>query len=72
MKSISFALLATAAFSFPAVAQAQSATPLFASEQPIHVTINAPINTVMRNRALGTTISGTLIDPAGQALPVSL
>jgi len=72
MKSISFALLATAAFSFPAVAQAQSATPLFASDQPIHVTINAPINTVMRNRAQGTTISGTLIDPAGQALPVSL
>ena len=72
MRMTNLAALAAAAFFTPSAAQAQAPAPLFASDQPIHISISAPISTLLRNRALGTTVSGTLVDPAGQSLPVSL
>jgi hypothetical protein len=66
------AAVAATAFFMPSLARAQQAAPLFASDQPIQISISAPISTLTRNRALGTTVSGTLTDPAGQSLPVSL
>lgn len=72
MRMTNLAAFAAAAFFISSIAQAQAAAPLFASDQPIHIAISAPISTLVRNRALGTTVSGTLVDPAGQSLPVSL
>jgi hypothetical protein len=44
---------------------------LFASEDPIHITIQAPLSTLVRNRG-DAVIQGTLTDPGGQQLPVAL
>jgi hypothetical protein len=46
--------------------------PLFASDQPIHIAIQAPLQTLFNNRGGKPIIAGTLTDPAGQSLPVSL
>jgi hypothetical protein len=74
MKSAILPLLTAMALLTPVSARAQSAppTPLFSSDAPIHIAINAPLNTLIRNRALGTSVSGTLVDPAGQSVPVTL
>jgi hypothetical protein len=54
----------------PAAAQGQA--PLFASSDPIHITIQAPVQSLARNREARRNVTGMLIDPTGQALPVSL
>ena len=73
MKIALLPALALVAFgSTPSRTEAQASSPLFASNDPIHLVMTAPFGTVVRNRALGTTITGTLVDPAGQTLPVSL
>jgi hypothetical protein len=63
----SFAL----ALSTPGRAE-QAAKPLFAAADPIHIVIQAPLSTITRNRERQDVIAGTLTDPAGQKLPISL
>jgi hypothetical protein len=67
-----FALLAFCLFvvAAPAAAQGQP-KPLFAASEPIHITIQAPLRTLIHNRG-SDVIQGTLTDPAGNALPVAL
>ena len=59
------------AFASPGHAQ-KAATPLFAADEPIHIVIQAPLSTITRNREGKDTISGTLTDPGGQSLSISL
>jgi hypothetical protein len=67
------ASLACAALAIASPARAQqSAKPLFASDEPIHIVIQAPIPGLIRNRSNQGTIAGTLTDPSGQNLPISL
>ena len=71
MKPIRLALAALVALAFPAPA-ALAADPLFASSDPIQLTIKAPLAYLMRNRDSQAPVSGVLIDPSGQSLPVNL
>jgi len=64
----SFAWLALA---FAAHAQAAE-KPLFASNDAIHLAIQAPLSQLIKNREFEGKIAGTLTDPAGQALPINL
>src|SRR5690242_3832944 len=66
------ALISALSIAFAAPVAAQSTEPLFASSDPIHITIQAPLSTITRNRDNPPPVAGTLTDPAGQALPVSL
>jgi hypothetical protein len=50
---------------------AQQPKPLFASDDPIHIVIQAPFSTLIHNRS-DQVVQGTLTDPNGQALPVGL
>jgi hypothetical protein len=65
-----------AAFACLAFALAAPATaaerPLFASNEKIHLTIQAPLNSLIRNRQNENSIAGTLTEPNGQVLPISL
>jgi hypothetical protein len=56
----------------PAQAAAQQPRPLFAASEPIHITIQAPLPSLSRNRSSDHVVQGTLIDPSGQSLPISL
>lgn len=67
IKWIGIISLAVAA---PAIAQ--EPRPLFEASDPIHITIQAPIGTLDRNRDSQGTLPGTLIDPGGERLPISL
>lgn len=58
------------AFAAPAAGQAPE--PLFSSSDPIHITIQAPLGTISRNRDNPPPITGTITDPSGQLLPVAL
>ena len=53
-------------------APAGAEKPLFASNDKIHLTIQAPLNVLIRNRQNETAISGTLTEPSGQSLPIRL
>jgi hypothetical protein len=64
--------LACALLAAPAPVSAQAPEPLFAATDPIHITIRAPVSQLARNREGKGAVSGTLTDPTGQALPVSL
>jgi hypothetical protein len=55
-----------------APAAAQAPQPLFAGPDPIHISIQAPIGSLARNRSSRSAIVGTLTDPNGQRLPISL
>jgi hypothetical protein len=55
----------------PAAAQ-QPPKPLFAASEPIHIVIQAPLAALIRNRQSQAVIAGTLTEPSGQALPISL
>jgi hypothetical protein len=66
------ALVAAWLFAFSTAAVAQAPKPLFAGSDPIHIAIQAPLTGLFHNRASTAVISGTLTDPAGQQLPVSL
>jgi hypothetical protein len=73
MKSKVIAIFATLALAFATPAHAQQAEkPLFAASEPIHIVIQAPLATISRNREGHDTIAGTLTDPSGQSLPISL
>lgn len=53
-------------------AAAQKAEPLFEASDPIHITIRAALGNLTRNRQDPNPIAGTLTDPSGQQLPVTL
>jgi hypothetical protein len=57
---------------FARPAEAQAPKPLFATYEPIHMIIQAPLPSLIRNRASQDVVSGTLTGPDGVALPVSL
>ena len=62
-----------AAFSLAASpVNAQAPAPLFAASDPLQITIKAPLQSLIRNRNSPGVISGTLTDPGGQVLPISL
>lgn len=65
------ALLAFWLLLFSGPLTAAQPKPLFAASDPIHIVIQAPLGTLVRNRS-GGVIQGTLTDPAGNALPVAL
>jgi len=46
--------------------------PLFASSDKIHISIQAPLRTLIDNRQFRGTVPGTLMDPSGQSLPITL
>ncbi|HEX6660588.1 MAG TPA: hypothetical protein VF067_01805 [Sphingomicrobium sp.] len=66
------ASLAACALAFASPANAQTPKPLFAASDPIHLTITAPLQTLIRHRDDENPIAGMLTDPAGQTLPISL
>jgi hypothetical protein len=73
MKLQLVAIFASLALAFAAPAHAQKAEKLlFAASDPIHIVIQAPLSTITRNREGQDTIAGTLTDPNGQSLPISL
>jgi len=72
MKLSLFAPLALLLMAFAARAQAAGEKPLFASSDKIHIVIQAPLGGFIRNRATEDKIPGTLVDPSGQSLPITL
>ena len=64
--------LGGAALGAGAPAAAQAPSPLFAGEEPIHLVIQAPLTGLIHNRDSDAQVSGTITDPAGQTLPVTL
>lgn len=72
MRNLLLAALAACLFTAVAPAAAQAPKPLFASDAPIHIAVQAAIPGLARNRAADAVISGTLTDPNGIVLPVSL
>ncbi len=61
-----------ASLGLAAQANAQTPKPLFAASDPIHITIQAPVGSLERNRSSQEAIFGSLIDPSGGRLPISL
>jgi hypothetical protein len=70
MRLLASMIAAAVALALPSAAHADD--PLFASNDPIQLTIKAPLNALFRNRASNDTVPGVLTDPAGQNLPISL
>lgn len=66
------ALLAAITLGFAARATAQAPAPLFATSEPLQISISAPLSSLTRSRSDSGPISGTLTDSTGQALPISL
>ena len=48
------------------------AKPLFASVDPINLTLQGPLQTLIRDRTFTGSVSATLTDPAGNRIPVSV
>jgi len=46
--------------------------PLFGTSDKIHISIQAPLKSLIGNRQYQGKISGTLVDPSGQNLPITL
>jgi len=69
-KTLTFAVAWSLTFSTPLFAQQPK--PLFASSDPIHLVIQAPVKQFAHNRAANSIVQGTLTDPSGQPLPISL
>lgn len=73
MRKAMLAIAAAWSFGFAAPAAAQAPpSPLFAAPDTIQLTITAPLSGLMRSREGRGAVTGTLTDPSGQALPVSL
>jgi hypothetical protein len=67
---VALAVACLAALASPAAAQQPK--PLFASSDPIRIVIQAPLSPLIRNRQSAAVVSGTLTDPSGQTLPITL
>ncbi|MEO7564717.1 MAG: hypothetical protein ABIR63_01670 [Sphingomicrobium sp.] len=65
------ALLFALAAALAPPARAEAPKALFASDQPIHIIVQAPLGQLMRNRAFEGNVPGTVTDPAGLKLPAS-
>ena len=65
--SVSWLLLAAAS---PSNAKADK--PLFATSDQVHIAIQAPLWSLINNRSNSQLIQGTLTEPNGQSLPISL
>ena len=63
---------AFAGFALSVAAPTAAEKPLFASNDKIHLTIQAPLNGLIRNRQSENAITGSLIEPSGQSLPIRL
>jgi len=63
-------LAAFACLAFSSAASAEK--PLFASNDKIHIAIQGPLQTLIRNRDFKGAVPGTLTEPNGQSLPISL
>lgn len=72
MKSSLFAAFAFLVLALAGPAPAAGEKPLFASDDKIHIVIQAPLSQLIRDRQSEATISGTLTEPSGQTLPISL
>jgi hypothetical protein len=72
MKILPFALAAFCAFNAAAPAAAKADDPLFAAPDPIQITIKAPLSYLTRNRNAQAPVSGVMVDPGGQSLPINL
>jgi hypothetical protein len=55
-----------------ATPSAAAEKPLFESNDKIHLAIQAPLQTLIRNREFQGSVPGTLTEPNGQSLPISL
>jgi hypothetical protein len=55
-----------------APAAAQAPEPLFGSSEPIHISIQAPLANLGRDRSSNAAVSGTLTEAGAAALPISL
>ena len=67
-----FASLAACMLGVAAPAAAQAPKALFAASDPLRLSIQAPLSTLIGNRESREAVSGTLTDPNGNALPVSI
>ena len=66
------ALVAAWLIALCAPVHAQEPKPLFASSEPLHIAIQSSLDTLIRDRSITSAIPGSLIDPNGLALPISL
>ena len=66
------ASLIAAAWSLALPAAASAEDPLFTSADQLQLTMKAPLAGLFRHRESNDSISGVLIDPSGQSLPISL
>lgn len=66
-----FVLLFLSALAGAATA-ASPAKPLFASDSPIAITLEAPLSRLLNDRGSQEKVPGTLTDPAGNRLPISV
>ena len=66
-----FALAALCLFALSSAAAAEEPKPLFAASDPIHITLQGGLPTLIHNRS-SAGVPATLTDPAGNALPVAL
>ncbi len=69
---IRFLLVLLLGLSASAAAAPQSPRPLFASDAPLALTIEAPLQRLIRDRSSREAIPGTLSDGAGNRLPITL
>lgn len=53
-------------------APAGAANPLFSSQAPLSVTMEAPLERLFRNRDSDAPVAGTLVDSAGHRLPIEV
>lgn len=65
------ALFAACFLTIATAVAAKQPKPLFAASDPIRIAIQGPLETLIHNRS-SAAVAGTLTDPAGQQLPVSL
>jgi hypothetical protein len=72
MKSKLFAIFTFLAFALAAPCLAAGEKPLFATDPPIRISIQAPLWRLIKNRDNQESVTGTLADPNGVTLPISL
>jgi hypothetical protein len=67
---LALAVLGSLGISAPAIARGDD--PLFATSDTIQLTIKAPLQYLMKNRDAQAPVSGVMIDPNGQTLPINV
>jgi hypothetical protein len=64
--------IAALALALTVASAARAEKPLFAADDPVTLSIRAPLASLFRNRGSNDRIAGSLTDPSGQALPITL